>query len=179
MLLKFAVGADFFLIFGRLCARNERSAFFHLVLDRLFDFFRFLRRVFFYFRLRNRFRNRVEQFADALAVLRTDRENILDAELPKILGFAGERIGLHFIDREKQWLAAALQQARQVVVGPRQFGAHVHHHHQRVGFFERHLRLRENLCCDKFGIVGHNAAHIHHAVASAPPTRTRHRCGRA
>ncbi len=52
-------------------------------------------------------------------------KTLLDAELPKILGFAGERIGLHFIDREKQGLSAALQQAHKVVVGPRQFGAHV------------------------------------------------------
>ena len=68
---------------------------------------------------RNRLRNRIQQLADALPVLRTHRKHVADAEPAKILRFVGERLGLHLVDREEQGLASALEQARQIVVGPR------------------------------------------------------------
>ena len=44
-LLKFSVSADLFLVLDRLCTRNERSAFFNLVLDRLIGLFGCLRTI--------------------------------------------------------------------------------------------------------------------------------------
>ena len=179
-LLKFAVGADFFLVRGFAPgARGPPSSISSSIASSISSgCLRFASAIHF----------RSSGIASAIAssssptpwpVLGTHGKTFADAELAKILGFVGERVGLDLVDGEKQRLASALEQEREVVVGPRQLGAHVHHHHQRVGLFERHLGLFENLGGNEFGIVGHNAARVHEPVAAAPPTRTRHRCGRA
>ena len=102
-------------------------------------------------------------------MLRTHRKHVADAQPAKILRLVGQRLGLHLVHRKKQRLASALQQPRQFVVRPRQLRAHIHHHHQHVRFFQRHLRLHKDFCCDELRIVGHNAAHIHQPVAPPRP----------
>ncbi len=120
----------------------------------------------------------VEQVADAASVLGGDRENIAEAEAAEVLCACIHRIGVHLVDGEKDGLAATQQQAGEFEIGRSKLGAPIDDHDDRVGFFERHLRLAEDLRWDQRLIVGNDAAGIDDARFARPSTRSRRRCGR-
>ena len=78
-------------------------------------------------------------------------------------------LALDFVDGQKDRLAAAHQQAHQVVVGAGQLSARVDHQHQRVGFFQRHFGLVVDFGGDQLGIVGHDAARVDQPKSPAGP----------
>ena len=175
-LLEFAVGANFFLVvflvlllvldgFSRW---NERAAFFGLALVGVFSFFAGSGG--FFFQRRGNCRgDSVEKFADAPAVLGADGEKFCNAKLAEVLGLGSERVGFNLVDGEKDGLAAALQQAGQVVVRARQLSADVDNHDERSGFIERDFGLAVNFGGDELRIVGNDAAGVDEAIAAAGP----------
>ena len=97
----------------------------------------------------------------------TDEEYIADAELAKVFGFQGHGLAFNFVHGQDERLAAAQQQAGQVIVGAGQLSARVHHHHHGVGGIERHFVLVIDLGGDQLRVVGNDAAGVDQAK-SAP-----------
>ena len=103
------------------------------------------------------------------AVLGTDGVDIANAELAEVLRRRSHGFAFHLVNGQEDGLAAANQQAHQVVVRAGQFGARVDHQDQRIGVFERDFGLVVDLGGDQFRVVGHNAARVHQAELPARP----------
>ena len=120
-------------------------------------------------RRRNCLRNSVQQVADAKPVLGADGKDVANAQLAKVLGSGGHGVALNLVYGQKHGLAAANQQLHQVVVGAGQLSARIHHQHQCIGLFERHLGLGVDRRGHQFRVVGHDAAGVDQAKLPAGP----------
>jgi len=111
----------------------------------------------------------VEQVADIVAVLGRDGDKVLNAELAKVLRRGIELRRIDFVDGQKERLAGAQQQAREVKVGRGQLSAAIDHHHNGLGLFERNAGLPEDLRRNQRFVIGHDATRIHQARRAAGP----------
>jgi hypothetical protein len=86
--------------------------------------------------------------------------------------FAEQRIlpvAVHLVDGEKQGLAGAGEQARQLAIGACDLGARINNHDNGRRFFERNFGLAEDLRRDEILVFGNNAARIHHSKLVSEP----------
>ncbi len=111
----------------------------------------------------------VQQIADAVVVLRRDRQDVAEAEAAKVFGLHLHRFGVDLVHGEKDVLATALQQTRKLHVRRGEFGARVNNHDDGVGLFQRNLRLAEDLCGDQRFVVGHHTSGVDQAGTLALP----------
>src|SRR5208282_3627059 len=86
--------------------------------------------------------------------------------------FAEQRIllvGVHLVDGEKERLAGARQESRQLAIGPGDLGARIDDHDDGGGFFKRNLGLAEGFRRYEIFVVGNYAARIHNAKLMPTP----------
>ncbi len=94
------------------------------------------------------------------------RHNIPKAQRAKVLRARFQLRRIHLVHGEKQRLASALQQSRQLHIRRRQFRPPIHHHDNRVSLFQRHARLPEDLRRNQRLVIRHHTARVdnpHHA----------------
>ncbi len=71
-------------------------------------------------------------------------------------------VRVHLVDSEKERLASARQQSRQLAIRTSDLSASIDHHYDGRRFFERNLGLTKNLGRHEIFVVGNDAARIDH-----------------
>ncbi len=93
-------------------------------------------------------------------MLGRDRHHLPEAQPTEVLRRRMHLRRIDLVHGEEHRLAAADQQPRQLHIRARQLRPPVHHHHNRVRFLKRHLRLPKDLTRNQCLIVRHHAARI-------------------
>jgi len=113
--------------------------------------------------------DRVEEVADAGAVLGGDGEDVAESEAAEVFGGGGEGGGVDLVDGEEDGLAAAQEEAGEGDVGRGELGAAVDDHNDDGGFGEGGAGLKEDFGGDEFGVVGDDAAGVDQAGGGGLP----------
>ena len=114
-------------------------------------------------------KDRVEEVADAGAVLGGDGEDVAEAEAAEVFGGGSEGGGVDLVDGEEDGLAAAQEETGEGDVGAGELGAAVYHHNYDLRLGEGGAGLKEDFGGDEFGIVGDDAAGVDEACGGGLP----------
>ena len=96
-------------------------------------------------------------------------KNFADTQRPEVLRGSFLLWRVDFVHCQKKRFAQALQQSGQLHVRRSQLRACVHHHHNRIGFFQRHLGLAKYLRGNQGFVVRNNSAGVYHAQQTSVP----------
>ena len=94
---------------------------------------------------------------------------LLEAEPAKVFSRRLQAFGLHLVHGQKDRLAAAQQQPRQLHVGAGELGAAVYDHDDGCSFRQRDLGLAEDLAGDQRLVIRYHAAGIDQPRAPSLP----------
>ena len=111
----------------------------------------------------------IEKIADADSVFGGDREHLANAQAPVLGGLLFHALGVDLVDCQQQRLAAAQEQAGEVIIGCGQGCAPIDHHHDGFGLIQRHPGLAKDLGRNQLRVIGQDAAGIDHPRMAAGP----------
>jgi len=114
-------------------------------------------------------KDRIEEVADAGAVLGGDGEDVAEAEAAEVFGSGGEGGGVDLVDGEEDGLAAAQKEAGEGDVGRGELGAAVDDHDDDGGFGEGGAGLEKDFGGEQRGVVGDDAAGVDQARVGGLP----------
>src|SRR5258708_3363134 len=118
---------------------------------------------------RQHLKDSVQQIVNAASMLSGNREHIPHPEHMKLVEQSILPVRVHLVDRQKERLASACQQSRQLAIRTSDLSASIDDHDNRRRFVKRDLGLAEYLRRYEIFVVGNDAARTHHSKLVPEP----------